>query len=161
MKKVFLAIAVALLCAQCACRDIPDPKKLKELEFMVKSIKIEDARVMSSTFRMTMDVYNPNSSKVTMGRFEFRFYADGKKLVHGRSEERLELEKLETKSYTVSVDINHIGAGKIILDFINGKKLKDKKYSLELTYFIETPFGDLTFTMTIPDEKIKEALWKD
>ncbi|MBI5360075.1 MAG: LEA type 2 family protein [Planctomycetes bacterium] len=161
MKKMLLITAVALFCAQCFCRDIPDPAKLKELEFMVKAINIEDARVMSSTFSMTLDVYNPNSSEVTMGRFEFRFYADGKKLVHGRSEERLELAKLETKSYTVSVDINHIGAGKIILDFINGKKLKDKKYSLELAYFIETPFGDLTFTLIVPDEKIKEALWKD
>ncbi|MBI5361296.1 MAG: LEA type 2 family protein [Planctomycetes bacterium] len=159
-KRIFLAAIAAIILCGCTIK-MPTVKNLKDLDFKVTGMKVENASVRSSSFSMNMDVYNTNREAVHMGRFEFKLYADGKKLIEGGTTEALDLAPAETKPYALKAGIDHLGAGKMVVDFVAGKKLKEKTYELKATYYLVTSVGEIAISFTVPDETIKKFLCKD
>lgn len=156
---MFILLAMAALLAGCV--KIPTVQRLKDLEFKLTDMKVSSSNIKKSNFRMDLEVLNTNAENVHMGRFEFTLYADDKKLFSGKTTEPLDLLPSERKPYTVKVSIDHLSSGKMVLDFIEGKKLKERSYEIRATYHLVTLVGEIPISFTVKDETIKKHLVKD
>ena len=60
-KRIFLVAFAAILLYGCTIK-LPTVKNLKDLDFKVTGMKVENASLRSSSFSMNMDVYNSSNS---------------------------------------------------------------------------------------------------
>jgi len=129
-------------------------KEVKPLTLNYKITKVRYNPIKSlNIVGLNIDFYgnNPNKIGVSLDRIEFDLYVDKKHASKFYNEKKIEIPKGKAFTFEEKADFKLSTLGKSVFNAIIKKKAT---YSVNGTYYLETPFGVYPIKATLTEKKM-------
>ena len=112
-------------------------RAIKQLDVSLLRVTFEEVKLTSVRLRVELSISNPNTIDVSVGKFNATVFANSIPIAL-LSSEKLVLPAQESLEKQVSVELDYLDVGVVLL-----RALKDKQvtWSVKGEYVLELPFG--------------------
>jgi len=126
-----------------ACSGMVDRRKeLKNCDFNIRSVRIENLGLTSLTLKLTIDIYNPNRIDVVLDKLDVNIWINDNYVGKSVNEAKMTINTGESKDVPLVFNIKYAGAYKTYQDIKKGEKLI---YKFKGNVYFNTIFGDIAF----------------
>lgn len=141
--KIFLLLFSVVLIASTACSGFVDRRKeLKNCDFAIKNVRIENLGLTSLTLKLTVDIYNPNRIDVILDKLDVDIWINDNYVGKSVNEQKREIKIGTSENVELVFHIDYAGAYKTYKDIKKGEK---PHYRFKGTVYFSTIFGDIGF----------------
>jgi len=138
-KKILLVLLIALIIfASFAYYEYQKITAVEKLDVQIAELQASNFTLSGFTLEIRLDVHNPNSIDVTVGRFSASASANGIKLASINNPEPISIPKAGTIQQTTQARINYLNVGIAVWQAIKDKNVA---WRVQGTYELELPFG--------------------
>jgi hypothetical protein len=130
-----------------ACGWIERRKAVRNCDFTVRNVALEDVRVRSATVRLDLDVYNPNPIDVVIERMDLCFYADDRCVVRSHDVQGVTIPPYEKRPLVVRSDVSYLDGLEALASLV---KHGPGNYQVRGTVHLTSALGEIPYALAVP-----------
>ena len=147
--KIVIAGLFIILLSACG-GFIEKRKAIRNCDFSVADVKLENISAKEASLLFTLDVHNPNTVDVVVDKLSYELMIAGSKVAEGDTIYKLIIKQDETRPLKITIGIIYKGTYEAVLQIVRGKSIN---YELKGTIYLDTALGYMPFLFSITPKK--------